>query len=476
MPRPGADTFIRLGKHHDHTSAVTATIVGTSIHATRALLSLHGFEPVGQQTMVMVRIDREEPYHAYEAAHALRAQGITVDIAPELLDDINTEWAWANYPMDWLTRDDIREVSNEAQTIYDDIRHGRLTIHLHGENHLRVISDIYDSPTQAIADFERLYGDAVRPGPAPATDTEQQAAQARLPTTTEEPTIAPTLSSEPTTPKAETVPVYAADPGDHEALLNDFLAPQEGWEKYRIWDDNTSIANHESLTLRALFDHEAEGRDIKWTLAAYETSVSDLLWHGTATASTPAEIVSTLLNSLATENAWGHGPSTNITETAIAEATRPLADAGWKHTIDGRYITWEAPGAETAGVQFDAFAAQQTNSPLPTWTVWGGYAVHQPSWALRLSAQAPAVLLQDITFELAEGNGLGRVGPTAPDGPALRTTQAPAPARVAAAPAALSSRANTLSPSPAPNAHGYPSPHLIKSSSEWGRSVSAGLG
>ncbi|AJC55093.1 DUF317 domain-containing protein [Streptomyces sp. 769] len=458
MPHPGTDTFVRLDKHHDHTSAVTATIVGTSIHATRALLSLHGFEPVAEQTMVMVRIDREEPHHAHEAAHALRAQGITVDITPELLDDINTEWTWANYPLHWLNRDEIREVSNEAQKIYDDIRHGRLTIHLHahdgwttvavgtyrdgksihlhGENHLRVVSDIYGSPTQAIAEFERLHGDAVRPGPPPATDTERQAAQARVTTTTGEPSITATPSSEPATPKAETVPVYAAGPGDHEALLNDFLASQEEWEKYRTWDDNTSIVNHESLTLRALFDHDAEGRDIKWTLAAYETPVSDLLWHGTATASTPAEIVSTLLNSLSTENAWGRGPSTRVTETAIAEATRPLVDAGWKHTIDGRYITWEAPGVEAAGVQFDAFAAQQTNSPLPTWTVWGGHAVHQPNWALQLSAQAPAALLQDITFELSEGNGLRRIHPTTPDGPALRATQAPA--RVAAStPAAL---------------------------------------
>ncbi|WP_199826904.1 Sua5/YciO/YrdC/YwlC family protein, partial [Streptomyces sp. WM6378] len=38
MPHPGTDTHIRLDKHHDHPSAVTTTIVGTSVHATHALL------------------------------------------------------------------------------------------------------------------------------------------------------------------------------------------------------------------------------------------------------------------------------------------------------------------------------------------------------------------------------------------------------------------------------------------------------
>jgi len=33
--------------------------------------------------------------------------------------------------MPWCTRAEIREVSNDAQQIYDDIRHGRLVIHAH---------------------------------------------------------------------------------------------------------------------------------------------------------------------------------------------------------------------------------------------------------------------------------------------------------------------------------------------------------
>ncbi|WP_367137568.1 MULTISPECIES: hypothetical protein [Streptomyces] len=106
--------------------------------------------------------------------------------------------------MPWLTREEIREVSAEAQTIHDDIASGRLvihahahdghtfvavgtyrhngkSIHLHRENHLRQVALVYDNPTEALAEFDRFNGDAVRPGPAPATDIEQRAALALAP-------------------------------------------------------------------------------------------------------------------------------------------------------------------------------------------------------------------------------------------------------------------------------------------------------
>lgn len=143
--------------------------------------------------------------------------------------------------------------------------------------------------------------------------------------------------------------MYAADPGDHEALLDKFLKEQGEREKYRTWEDSTTVANHESLTLRAVFDHDAEGHETKWAFAAYETPVSDRLWHGTATASTPTPIVSASLDAVATENAWGSSLPLTAPEAAITEATVPLADAEWKHTIDGRYITWEAPRSTRRG-------------------------------------------------------------------------------------------------------------------------------
>ncbi|MEU0248368.1 hypothetical protein ABZ192_29395 [Streptomyces sp. NPDC006235] len=152
--------------------------------------------------------------------------------------------------MPWCTRAEIREVSNEAQKIYDDIRHGRLIIHahaddsgttvavgtyrdngksvyLHGENHLRQIADTFDSPAQALTAFERLHGDTMCPGLAPVTDTERAVAQACTSLDI------PATEAEPAAPEPEIVPAYAADAGDHDGLLDQFLAAHSDWEKWR---------------------------------------------------------------------------------------------------------------------------------------------------------------------------------------------------------------------------------------------------
>lgn len=247
MPHPEADPHLRLDLLDGRPGAVTIT--GTPTHTMRALLAVHGFEPLDDSTMVMARIDREEAHYAEQAAHTLRAEGVIVDITPQLREEIDTEWTWANYPMLWCSREEVREVSNDAQRIYDDIRSGRLiihahahdgwttvavgtyrdgpSIHLHGENHLRVEAGRYGNPATAIAEFERLYGDAVRPGPAPATSTERDATQARTPSV---PTAA---NAEPPLATAEPMEAQADEADDHEALLKDFLESHTEWEKWQ---------------------------------------------------------------------------------------------------------------------------------------------------------------------------------------------------------------------------------------------------
>ncbi|WP_157856061.1 hypothetical protein [Streptomyces aureocirculatus] len=86
--------------------------------------------PASDDTMLLVRIDPEEPYYANITANPLRDTGITVDITDQLQEEIDTEWTWADHPMTWLDRDGIRLVSADAQKIHDDIQSGRLTIHL----------------------------------------------------------------------------------------------------------------------------------------------------------------------------------------------------------------------------------------------------------------------------------------------------------------------------------------------------------
>ncbi|MFI1890205.1 DUF317 domain-containing protein [Streptomyces jumonjinensis] len=417
MPHPEPAAHVHLALHPDHRPAVTATLTGATNAAVREILLAHGFQDpaAGSGAMVLARIDREEPYYAARAAEDLARQGCHTVIEPALQEEIDTEWAWGNYPMPWLTRDEVREVSAAAQEIHDDIASGRLTVHLHahdgwtavavgthedgrhlhlhGEDHLRQITSVYDTETEAVADFHRLYSVAVRPGPAPTTDTERTATA----------TLASAVPA--ATPKvtgtSPAVPAHAAELGDHEALLSSFLEAQGEWEKWRTWDDNCTYAVHESQTIRVEFNHEVRHRsDIAWTVAAYESPVGERLWHATITAGTPVEITSTFLDSLASENAWGNGP-TPVTEETIAEATRPLGDAGWTHTVDGHGITLTASGPHQAGVRFDPLPAH----PHPAWTLWSGDRLDRPDWLIRLSPHAPAALLQDLTFELAQGEG-----------------------------------------------------------------------
>lgn len=419
MPHPQEDLHVSLDLLHGRPSAVTATLTGTPTHTVRALLALHGFEPLDATTLVMARIDREEAHYADQAARALRDQGAIVDITPQLQEEIDTEWTWANYPMPWCSREEIREVSNDAQQIYDDIRSGRLIIHahaddgwtivavgtyrdgpsilLHGENHLRMEAGQYDNPAMAITEFERLYGDAVRPGPAPATDTELEAEQARTP-----PSPGPEAVAEPPTNTADSTEIDADRTDDHVTLLNDFLEAHGTWEKWRTWSDDTTHAVHESLVLRAEFVHEASPGDTQWKIAAYESPVGERRWHATATTAVPVEIMRILLDSLDSTDAAEIATGSEIGETTIRQATRPLTDAGWEPTVDGRFIRWQAPGDHPGGVQFDAFAANAQQSDLSAWTFWRDGIPDKPGWALHFSPGTAATVLQDVAFEMAD--------------------------------------------------------------------------
>ncbi|WP_307618722.1 hypothetical protein [Streptomyces sp. V3I7] len=187
---PSTDTHVRLDLHPTHSSTVTATLTGPRHPMATALLTAHGFEAIDERTLVLARIDHEEPHWAEQTGQALTGEGIPTEITPRLREAIDEEWTWADYPMPWCSRQEIRDVSNEANTIYEDIRRGRLIIHAHaddgwttvavgtyrdtgksvhlrGENHLRQVETEYDSPAPALTDFERRLGPRVRPGPGP---------------------------------------------------------------------------------------------------------------------------------------------------------------------------------------------------------------------------------------------------------------------------------------------------------------------
>ncbi|WP_328939220.1 DUF317 domain-containing protein [Streptomyces tauricus] len=414
------DAHVRLDTHPHHPSAVVATVTGTARHIAQAHLSVRGFESVSANTLVMARIDREEPYWTQRAAEALTAERITVEITPQLREAINEEWTWPDHPMSWCTRSEIRNFSNEAQKIHDDIRHGRLIVHahahdgsttkavgsyrdgssvvLHGENHLRTVETSFRTAAEALVTFGRVHSDAVCSGPPAQTDVERHADEARSTLT------AALVEAEPALPRIETVPAYAADPADHDAVLEAFVNKHGDWAKWRTWSDNTTHLIHESQTLRAELVHEPDPREAAWTFAAYETPISDRMWHLTLTAATPDPLLQSLLISLAHGDAWDTAQGSPVVEQTVSAATRPLTDAGWKHTIDGRHIRWQTLHGN-AGVQFDVFAAQDSRIHLAAWTLWAGPDIDRPTWAIHASRYTPAPLLAALTEDLAHSTG-----------------------------------------------------------------------
>ncbi|MFE9287918.1 DUF317 domain-containing protein [Streptomyces olivaceus] len=423
---PAPDVHVRLDTHRTHPSAVVATITGTDQHIAQAHLSVRGFDHVNERTLVMARIDHEEPYWAERASQDLTAVNISVTITPGLREAIDDDWTWANYPYPWCNRQDIRQVSNEAQKIYDDIRHGRLVIHshahdphtivavgsyrdgssvtLHGENHLRTVEQTFHTAAEARAAFHHQHGEAVRPGPAPATDTERQAEQARRPL------HSPALTESAPRPEPETVPVYLADAGDHDVLLDRFLDAHGEFEKVRTWSDDTTHAIHELQTLRIERVHETQARETAWTVAAYETPVSDRIWVLTATGATPAPVMQNLLIHLADGDGWDTVIGAPMDEKTVTAAAQPLSDAGWKHTLEGRWIRWTSPDRD-AGVQFDAFAARHASQNLATWTIWAGRGPDRPTWAITASPHTPSSLLASLAETLAHQTGTRQAQP-----------------------------------------------------------------
>ncbi|CAM5328292.1 hypothetical protein SAVIM338S_00873 [Streptomyces avidinii] len=414
---------VRLALHPDHSSAVVATLTAPERYLARSVLAEYGFRATGDSTMALARIDHDEPHHADKAASALREGGAIVEVSDALQVEIETEWTYGNAPThwQWLTPEEIREHTGEAQRIHDDIAAGRLTIHLHahdgwttvavgtyaggksvhlhGEDHLRTEEADYAFEAEAVADFHRRHTVAVRPGPAPLTDIERDtlAVLGTAPPSATPPAAPLGFAAEET---SQLAPVYANGPGDHEALLTDFFAANGEWEKWRPHDE-TTIASHESFTLRVEFLHEATHGDSAWTIAAYESPVGERLWHATATPATPAEIMRALLNSLSTEDSWGRGSGVPVKEEDLAHASRPLDDAGWPLKVGSRLIEWTAPTVDPAGLRFDTLVKQ--GDVLPAWTIWGGNTADNPSWAIHLSTHAPTSLIQNVAFELAHG-------------------------------------------------------------------------
>ncbi|MFE3329031.1 DUF317 domain-containing protein [Streptomyces sp. NPDC059176] len=388
MAETPSRTHVRFALHSDHPPAVTATVTGPASADARILLTARGFRDSSEQTMVLARIDHEEPYYAQQASETLTHR-FDIKIDPALREAIDTDRDWADYPLPDATREELRMHGATAQQIHDDIASGRLTIHLHaldgrntaavgsytdgrhvhlrGQDHLRDFALVFTDATNAVAEFHRLYSVAVRPGPAPLTSTERTIAEL---------TATATRGTQPSAPAENTrQPVHTAStartcsPEEHEALLESFLEANSDWEKVRTWSDETTVASHESLTIRAEFDHEARHRtDTAWPVAEYYGPVGERIWHATLTAGTPVPLVRALLQ--------------HLDHPAPTDASRPyepLRDAGWQPSSHPARTARHAPD-RTIAFEHTPHAADDR------WTLFGGEDLNHAAWAIHLSA------------------------------------------------------------------------------------------
>ncbi|WP_372455111.1 DUF317 domain-containing protein [Streptomyces buecherae] len=202
---------------------------------------------------------------------------------------------------------------------------------------------------------------------------------------------------------------------------------------------------HESQTLRVQLLHEPEPRDATWTIAAYESPVSERAWRITLTAATPAPVLDTLLDELVEADPWDIALGSPVTDKTVTQATRPLSDAGWQPTINGPTSTWEAPhtgGQEsTVRVRFDALSAHPAHSYLDAWALWAGKNPEQPAWALHASACTPTALLARLTETLAHDTGTRTTPPAQHTARSeRRTSRAPIPPAAAGPPTSRRSR------------------------------------
>ncbi|MEU3008117.1 hypothetical protein [Streptomyces sp. NPDC007020] len=80
MTSPAPDAQVRLDTHPTHASAVIAIVTGPDTAEIVAVLEADAWHTVAEATLVLVRIDREEPHWAQKTADRLTADGVTVAI------------------------------------------------------------------------------------------------------------------------------------------------------------------------------------------------------------------------------------------------------------------------------------------------------------------------------------------------------------------------------------------------------------
>ncbi|WP_405928134.1 DUF317 domain-containing protein [Streptomyces griseus] len=445
MPHREIHASVYIDRHPVHPAAVLATITGPEAALARTILEKHHFRPAMAGTMLLACIGGhgQEPYYAGRASGRLHESGIRCHVGHNLQNEIDRNHPPLTHPDLWLTPTEIRRTYERAHKLHDDIASGQLTIslhadtgtttaavgtyadgasvHLHGEDQLRRISRTYDNSTEAVEEFHRLHGDAVRPGRPAPTETEELIARTHA------------AVSAPTAGNKEIAARFAAE-SDHRELLDRFCS-EHGWADWRTWSTTATHDIQEAQALRAEMVDLPEPQSTRWTVAGYDSPVGHRDWSATACADTPTDVVEALLTSLAVHADKYPQLVAPATEESLAEAADALTEAGWTRDVAAlRYVRWTPPHDRSSGfaLQYDTIAEDSTNPDFPAWTAWGREAPDRPGWSVRLTSRTPTLAVSAVAEALADQEALCRRAAERPH--ARRTKAAPAVAEPAPTP------------------------------------------
>ncbi|MEU0004598.1 DUF317 domain-containing protein [Streptomyces sp. NPDC006314] len=150
--------------------------------------------------------------------------------------------------------------------------------------------------------------------------------------------------------------------------------------------------------------HETSAHETAWTVAAYETPVSDRMWVLTATGATPAPVLEELLVHLAGGDGWDTPIGAPVDEKMVTAATQPLSNARWKHTVEGG---GGSSGHPPRGRRCPVSTPSPHNARTRTWPPGpsGPAPVRTGPLAITASPHTPSSLLADLSHALAHEAG-----------------------------------------------------------------------
>ncbi|MFD7730451.1 DUF317 domain-containing protein [Kitasatospora phosalacinea] len=254
----------------------------------------------------------------------------------------------------------------------------------------------------------------------------------------------------PDTPVIVT-PGHLAGPGDPDTAFHEFFEENETWQRWRPRDE-TTLALHEQQTARIELDHEADGDQPRWTIAAYTSPVGGLHWQARFCARTPVEVVMAVADQLT--SSLDHHPDAR--HDALLWEGRPRdaavhfalqdADPPWRETgLGNRFTRADGTGGIHLPVQVTGSAVT-----VPGAVVWGGPRGYDHlRWQAEFTPRCPNSIVVAALNEIIDPQAAERLRGQVPAAHLPQVRIGARPARPAAATAHGQHRPAS-SPLPAP--------------------------